>query len=96
MRAPEKGRLKRGKRAVSCSEAPALAHVLAPGGGGRLFLGKLTETGLSGVLPRAMRFDTLAIHAGQQPEPTTGAIMTPVFLSSTYVQAGPGEHKGYE
>ena len=43
-----------------------------------------------------MRFDTLAIHAGQQPEPTTGAIMTPVFLSSTYVQAGPGEHKGYE
>jgi cystathionine gamma-lyase len=45
---------------------------------------------------RAMRFDTLAIHAGQQPEPTTGAIMTPVFLSSTYVQAGPGEHKGYE
>jgi cystathionine gamma-lyase len=43
-----------------------------------------------------MRFDTLAIHAGQQPEPTTGAIMTPVFLSSTYVQAGPGDHKGYE
>jgi cystathionine gamma-lyase len=43
-----------------------------------------------------MRFDTLAIHAGQQPDPTTGAIMTPVFLSSTYVQAGPGEHKGYE
>jgi cystathionine gamma-lyase len=43
-----------------------------------------------------MRFDTLAIHAGQQPDPTTGAIMTPVFLSSTYVQAGPGQHKGYE
>jgi len=43
-----------------------------------------------------MRFDTLAIHAGQEPEPVTGAIMTPVFLSSTYVQAGPGEHKGYE
>ncbi len=44
----------------------------------------------------AMRFDTLAIHAGQEPDPTTGAIMTPVYLSSTYVQAGPGEHKGYE
>ena len=43
-----------------------------------------------------MRFDTLAIHAGQEPEPTTGAIMTPVFLTSTYVQDGPGEHKGYE
>src|SRR3954465_14337690 len=43
-----------------------------------------------------MRFDTLAIHAGQQPDPTTGAIMTPVYMTSTYVQAGPGEHKGYE
>ena len=43
-----------------------------------------------------MRFSTLAIHAGQEPDPTTGAIMTPVYLTSTYVQAGPGEHKGYE
>jgi len=43
-----------------------------------------------------MRFDTLAIHAGQRPDPTTGAIMTPVYLSSTYVQTGPGEHKGFE
>ncbi len=43
-----------------------------------------------------LRFDTLAIHAGQEPDPTTGAIMTPVYLTSTYVQAGPGEHKGYE
>jgi len=43
-----------------------------------------------------MRFDTLAIHAGQSPDPTTGAIMTPVYMTSTYVQAGPGEHKGYE
>jgi cystathionine gamma-lyase len=41
-------------------------------------------------------FDTLAIHAGQAPDPTTGAIMTPVYLTSTYVQEGPGEHKGYE
>jgi cystathionine gamma-lyase len=45
---------------------------------------------------RELRFETLAIHAGQQPDPTTGAIMTPVYLTSTYVQAGPGEHKGYE
>ncbi len=42
------------------------------------------------------RFETLAIHAGQSPDPTTGAIMTPVYLTSTYVQDGPGEHKGYE
>lgn len=43
-----------------------------------------------------MRFGTLAIHAGQQPDPTTGAIMTPVYFTSTYVQDGPGGHKGYE
>ncbi len=45
---------------------------------------------------RKLRFDTLAIHAGQHPDPTTGAIMTPVYLTSTYVQDGPGVHKGYE
>jgi cystathionine gamma-lyase len=43
-----------------------------------------------------LRFDTLAIHAGQRPDPTTGAVMTPVYLTSTYVQDGPGVHKGYE
>jgi cystathionine gamma-lyase len=48
------------------------------------------------TVPPTMRFDTLAIHAGQQPDPTTGAIMTPVYFTSTYVQDGPGEHKGYE
>jgi cystathionine gamma-lyase len=42
------------------------------------------------------RFETLAIHAGQQPDPVTGAVMTPVYLTSTYAQASPGEHKGYE
>ncbi len=41
-------------------------------------------------------FETRAIHAGQEPDPTTGAIMTPVYLTSTYVQASPGVHKGYE
>jgi cystathionine gamma-lyase len=45
--------------------------------------------------PRS-RFETLAIHAGQQPDPTTGAVMTPVYLTSTYVQDGPGNHKGFE
>jgi cystathionine gamma-lyase len=43
-----------------------------------------------------LHIDTLAIHAGQSPDPTTGAIMTPVYLTSTYVQDGPGVHKGYE
>ncbi len=41
-------------------------------------------------------FETRAIHAGQHPDPTTGAIMTPVYLTSTYVQESPGVHKGYE
>ena len=43
-----------------------------------------------------MGLGTRAIHAGQRPDPTTGAIMTPVYLTSTYVQASPGDHKGYE
>ena len=42
------------------------------------------------------RFETLAIHAGQQPDPLSGAVMTPVYLTSTYAQTGPGEHKGFE
>jgi cystathionine beta-lyase/cystathionine gamma-synthase len=40
--------------------------------------------------------ETLAIHAGQQPDPATGAVMTPIYQTSTFVQAGVGEHKGYE
>lgn len=40
--------------------------------------------------------DTLAIHAGQEPDPTTGAIMTPIYQTSTYVQAAPAQHSGYE
>ena len=43
-----------------------------------------------------MKFATKAIHAGQEPDPTTGAIMTPIYQTSTYVQAAPGDHKGYE
>jgi cystathionine gamma-lyase len=42
------------------------------------------------------RFGTRAIHAGQEPDPATGAIMTPIYATSTYVQASPGVHKGYE
>ena len=41
-------------------------------------------------------FNTKAVHAGTEPEPVTGAIMTPVFFTSTYVQPAPAEHRGYE
>jgi len=41
-------------------------------------------------------FETRAIHAGQEPDPTTGAIMTPIYTSSTYIQESPGVHKGYD
>jgi cystathionine beta-lyase/cystathionine gamma-synthase len=43
-----------------------------------------------------MKFGTKAIHAGVEPDPSTGAIMTPIYQTSTYVQASPGQHKGYE
>jgi len=41
-------------------------------------------------------FATRAIHAGQEPDPSTGAIMTPIYATSTYVQKSPGKHKGYD
>ena len=41
-------------------------------------------------------FATRAVHAGQSPDPATGAVMTPVYLTSTYVQERPGQHKGYD
>src|SRR3982751_782931 len=41
-------------------------------------------------------FSTRAIHAGQEPDPTTGATIVPIYATSTYTQAGPGQHKGYE
>jgi cystathionine gamma-lyase len=49
-----------------------------------------------GEPPTAAGFGTLAIHAGQAPDATTGAIMTPIFQTSTYVQQSPGRHSGYE
>src|SRR3984893_10470200 len=41
-------------------------------------------------------FETLAIHAGQGPDPATGAVVTPIYQTSTYAQEAVGEHKGYE
>ena len=43
-----------------------------------------------------MKFATKAIHAGQEPDSSTGAVMTPIFQTATYAQAGLGQHKGYE
>lgn len=43
-----------------------------------------------------MKFGTKAIHAGIEPDPSTGAIMTPIYQTSTYVQTSPGKHKGFE
>jgi cystathionine beta-lyase len=43
-----------------------------------------------------MKFGTKVIHAGLEPDPTTGAVMTPIYQTSTYHQTSPGEHKGYE
>jgi cystathionine gamma-lyase len=43
-----------------------------------------------------MKFETQVIHAGQEPDPRTGAVMTPIYATSTYAQASPGEHKGYD
>jgi cystathionine beta-lyase len=43
-----------------------------------------------------MKFNTKTIHGGQQHDPSTGAVMTPIFQTSTYVQQSPGKHKGYE
>ena len=42
------------------------------------------------------RFNTICLHAGQEPDPSTGAIVTPIYQTSTYVQEGLGRHKGYE
>ena len=43
-----------------------------------------------------MKFETKVIHAGQSPDPRTGAVMTPIYATSTYAQTSPGEHKGFD
>src|SRR5205814_1317125 len=47
-------------------------------------------------MKRQHDFATRAIHAGQEPDPTTGAIMTPIYATSTYVQESPGKQKGFD
>src|SRR5215471_3126718 len=53
------------------------------------------RNGIVKLLPNA-RFSTICLHAGQEPDPATGAIITPIYQTSTYVQEGLGRHKGYE
>src|SRR4051794_24653450 len=43
-----------------------------------------------------LAFETRCVHAGQEPDPTTGAVMMPIYTTSTYVQQSPGVHKGYD
>ena len=43
-----------------------------------------------------MKFETKVVHSGQQPDPQTGAVMTPIYATSTYAQSSPGEHKGFD
>src|SRR5688500_20323555 len=45
---------------------------------------------------KPLGFSTRAIHGGQSPDPTTGAVMPPIYATSTYAQSSPGVHKGYE
>jgi cystathionine beta-lyase/cystathionine gamma-synthase len=47
-------------------------------------------------MSKQMKLATKIIHAGAEPDPSTGAIMTPIYQTSTYVQTAPGQHKGYE
>src|ERR1700737_4456179 len=47
-------------------------------------------------MKRQHEFATRSIHAGQEPDPTTGAVMTPIYATSTYVQESPGKHKGFD
>ena len=57
---------------------------------------KRDEGALAATTAIRQRFATRVIHAGQSPDPSTGAVMTPIYATSTYVQESPGKHKGYD
>lgn len=71
------------------SDASNLNKTIAEGCISKLHGVKMTEK-------QNLKIATRAIHAGQEPCPTTGAVMTPIYATSTYAQASPGKHKGYE
>src|SRR6267378_5474446 len=54
------------------------------------------STSSSTSIPRPMGFSTDAVHAGQEPDPVTGAVTVPIYQTSTYVQEELGKHKGFE
>ena len=56
----------------------------------------MSTSASSGHSDRALALATLAIHGGQSPDPTTGAVMPPIYATSTYAQSSPGEHQGFE
>ena len=56
----------------------------------------MSDPAASGHSKRQLALATLAIHGGQSPDPTTGAVMVPIYATSTYAQTSPGEHKGFE
>src|SRR6266550_2982293 len=65
--------------------------------GRRIFLFNPRPPGLDSIdMKKQQEFATRAIHAGQEPDPSTGAIMTPIYATSTYVQESPGKHKGFD
>src|SRR5580698_2407624 len=51
---------------------------------------------MSDTLKNRLAFATRTVHAGQHPDPTTGAVMVPIYATSTYAQESPGVHKGFE
>src|SRR5579863_4936586 len=55
-----------------------------------------TDQNMGSKTSTPQHFATRAIHAGQSPDPSTGAVMQPIYATSTYVQESPGKHKGYE
>src|SRR5690554_5317120 len=57
---------------------------------------KFRTSTLPVTITSIMKFATKAIHAGYDPDPVTGAVMPPIYQTSTYAQRLPGEHKGYE
>lgn len=59
-------------------------------------LGAIPAVRYVAAMERSFRIDTLAVHAGQRPDPIWGAVMQPIVLASTFAQDGPGKHRGYE
>src|SRR4029077_18361650 len=80
---------RRGRRVPGAHHPHRSAEPSAPQHGLRAARGVMKKSNL-----RA--FATRTIHAGQSPDPSTGAVMTPIYATSTYVQESPGKHKGFD